>query len=66
MVLQMPHGDEKKDCDRSTDILKEERTSERKTRQESEETNDKIQCSGVSCEYEEEWKNFVGLNIITN
>ena len=42
MSLQMPHEDEKKDSDRRRDILKEERTSERKTRQESEETNDKI------------------------
>ena len=43
MPLQMTHGDEKKDSGRRRDILKEERTSERKTRQESEETNDKNQ-----------------------
>ena len=31
------------------EILKQERTSERKTRKESEETDDKNQCYGVSC-----------------
>jgi len=35
--------------DRRRDILQEEITSERKTRQESEETDDKNQCYGVSC-----------------
>ena len=47
----MTQGDEKKDrpSDRRRDILKEERTYERKTRHESEETDDKNQCYGVSC-----------------
>ena len=40
---------EKKDGDRRRYILKEERTSERKTREESIETDDKKQCYGVSC-----------------
>jgi len=44
----MSHGDLKKDSDRR-DILKEKRTSQRKTRQESEETDDKNQSYGVSC-----------------
>ena len=39
----MPHEDQKKDSDRRRDILKEERTSERKTIQESEEMADKKQ-----------------------
>ena len=34
---------------RRKDILKEERTSERKTRQESEEKDYKRQCYGLSC-----------------
>ena len=37
----MPHGDYKKDSDRRGDILKVEGTSERKTRQQSEEMDDK-------------------------
>jgi len=37
------------DSNRRRDVLKEERTSERKTRQESEETDDKNKCCGVSC-----------------
>ena len=41
MQLQMPHRDAKKDSDSRRDILKEDRTSERKTIQESEETNAK-------------------------
>jgi len=48
MPLKMPHGDEKKDS-KKRDILIEERTSERKTRQESEEADDKNQCYGASC-----------------
>src|SRR6218665_1161000 len=44
----MPHGNEKKDSDRRRDILKEERTSERKTRQESEKMDNKNQCYLVS------------------
>jgi len=45
----MPHNGDKKESDRRRDILKEEITSKRKTRQESEETDDKNQCFGVSC-----------------